>query len=107
VFLLELIVDGIVEVWFSFMQLIVPNKAFGKVTRIVLKILTWIFSCLLLFVMLLGVLLGIITMISDDVDTHSISSFVWNYMVFLPLGISAVQIIFGFIVCLIERRKEK
>lgn len=97
-FPLELLVDGIIEGWLFLMEWIIPERYISRTFRIILKIFVWIFSALLLFVMLLGVF----AIISDDVYTKQIG----RYMIFIPLGISAVQILIGIIVRIISKKKK-
>ncbi len=96
-FPLELLVDGIIEGWLFLMEWIIPEKYISRTFRIVLKVFVWVFSALLLFVMFLGVF----AIISDDVYTKQIG----RYMVFIPLGISAVQILLGIIVRIISKKR--
>ena len=97
-FPLELLVDGIIEGWFYLMEWIIPERYLTRTFRIVLKVFVWIFSALLLFV----IFLGIFAIISPDPDTHLLG----KYMVFMPLGISAVQILLGIIVRVISKKKK-
>jgi len=97
-FPLELLADGIIDGWFLLMEWIVPEKYLSRRLRIVLKVFVWIFSCLLFFIMALGVF----AIISPDPDTHLLG----KYMVFIPLGISAVQILLGIIVRIISKKKK-
>jgi len=96
-FLIELIGDAIIDAWFALMQWIVPKKALGKRTRIILKVIVGFFSC----VLFLSLALGVFAIISDDPDTKQLG----RYMVFIPLGISAVQIVLGMIVRTIEKKR--
>lgn len=98
IFPLELLVDGIIEGWFSLMEWIIPERFITRTLRIVLKIFVWIFSSLLLFV----ILLGAFAIISNDPDTKQLG----RYMVFIPLGISAIQIFLGIIVRIISKKKK-
>ena len=97
-FPLELLVDGIIEGWFYLMEWIIPERYLTRTFRIVLKVFVWIFSALLLFI----IFLGIFAIISPDPDTHLLG----RYMVFVPLGISAVQILLGIIVRVISKKKK-
>lgn len=97
-FPLELLVDGIIEGWFYLMEWIIPEKYISRTFRIVLKIIVWIFSGLLFLIMGLGVF----AIISSDPDIHLLG----KYMVFVPLGISAVQILIGIIVRIISKKKK-
>ncbi len=97
-FPLELLVDGIIEGWFYLMEWIIPERYLTRTFRIVLKVFVWIFSALLLFI----IFLGIFAIISPDPDTHLLG----KYMVFMPLGISAVQILLGIIVRVISKKKK-
>ena len=97
-FPLELLVEAIVEGWFFLMEWIILERYLSRTFRTVLRILVWVFSALLLFIMLLGVF----ALISDDIYVRQIG----KYMLFIPLGISAVQIIFGIIVRIVSKRKK-
>ena len=97
-FPLELLVEAIVEGWFFLMEWIIPERYLSRTFRTILRILVWVFSALLLFIMLLGVF----ALISDDIYVRQIG----KYMLFIPLGISAVQIIFGIIVRIVSKRKK-
>ncbi len=88
-FLIELIGDAIIDAWFALMQWIIPEKMPGKHTRIILKIIVGLFTGILF----LSVVLGVFAIISDDADTKQMG----RYMVFIPLAISAVQIVVGII----------
>ncbi len=79
------------------MQWIVPEKTFSKGFRTALKIFVGIFTVILF----LSMFLGIFALVSDDKDTNRLGKF----MVFIPLGISAVQIILGIIVHYITKKK--
>lgn len=85
--LFELIGDVILDMWFAVMQWIVPEKSLGKRAQSTLKVIISVFSCLLLITMVLG----LFAIISDEVYTKQIG----RYMVFIPLGISVIQIFFG------------
>ena len=98
-FPLELLVDDIIEGWFFLMEWIIPERYLSRTFRTVLRILVWVFSALLLFIMLLG----FFALISDDIYVRQIG----KYMLFIPLGISAVQIIFGIIVRIVSKRKKE
>lgn len=89
VFLIELIGDAIVDMWFAAMQWIIPEKLLGKGVRIILKLIIGVFSFLLFITMILGVC----ALISDDPFTQQIG----RYMIFIPLGVSVIQIILGII----------
>lgn len=96
-FPLELIGDAIIDGYIYLMEMIVPEKVLGKGMRIALKIIVGIFTVLLLFMMLLG----LIALWSEDKDTRELG----KYMVFIPLGISVLQIALGIIVRMITKRK--
>lgn len=96
-FIFELIGDFIIDAWIEVMQWIVPEKSIGKIARIILKTVACIFTLLLFFTLIFG----IIAILSDDAYTHLIG----KYMVFIPLCISTVQIILGIIVHVIEKKK--
>ena len=86
----ELLFDAIIEGYFYLMQMIVPKNKFGRGLCIALKIFAGIFTCILLFIMFLGVF----ALISDDKDTRLLGI----CMVFISLAISLVQIIFGLVI---------
>jgi hypothetical protein len=90
VFLIELMIDMIIDMWFYAMERIVPEKTLSKGTRIVLKLIVSVFSLLLFMTMVLG----IFAVISDDPSTRQAG----RCMIFIPLGISAVQILLGIAV---------
>jgi len=96
--LFELIGDLLIDMWFAVMQWIVPEKILCKRTRSILKVIIGVFSCLMLITMVLG----LFAIISDDAYTKHVG----KYMIFIPLGISAIQIVLGIIVR-ITSRKEK
>ena len=98
-FLFEIIGDLLFDMWFAVMQWIIPVKMIGERARYILKIIIGIFSCLLLITMVLG----LFAIISEDTYTKQIG----KYMVFIPLGISAVQILIGIIVRSISKKKRQ
>ena len=95
---LELLVDGIIEGWLYLMEWIVPERYISRTFRIILKVFVWIISALLLFV----ILLGVFAIISDDSYIKQLGM----YMVFIPLGISAVQILLGIIFRIVSKKKK-
>ena len=97
-FPLELLVDAIIDGWFFLMEGIIPERYLSHTFRNVFRILVWVFSAFLLFVMLLGVF----AIISDDIYVKQIG----RYMLFIPLGISAVQISLGIIVRIVSKKKK-
>ncbi len=97
-FPLELLVNAIIDGWFFLMEWIIPDRYLSNTFRTVLKKLVWVFSVFLLLVMLLGVF----AIISDDTYTKQIG----RYMLFIPLGISAVQISLGIIVRIVSKKKK-
>ena len=97
-FPLELLVNAITDGWFFLMEWIIPDRYLSNTFRTVLKKLVWVFSVFLLLVMLLGVF----AIISDDTYTKQIG----RYMLFIPLGISAVQISLGIIVRIVSKKKK-
>ena len=94
--MIELIGDTIVDLWFAAMQWIIPKKLLSKGVRIVLKLLIGVFS----FLLFIAMILGVFALISDDPSTRQAG----RCMVFIPLGISAVQIILGIIVRSIAKK---
>ena len=96
--LFELIGDMLIDMWFAVMQWIVPEKKLCKLTRRILKVIIGVFSCLMLITMVLG----LFAIISDDAYTKHVG----KYMIFIPLGISAIQILIGIIVRIISKKKK-
>ena len=97
-FPLELLVDAIIEGWFYLMEWIIPERYITRTVRIVLKVFVWILSSLLFVIMFLGVF----AIISPDPDIHLLG----KYMIFIPLGISVIQILLGIIVRIISKKKK-
>ncbi len=93
---LELAVEAIVDGWFALMQWIIPEKYLGKTTRRVLKIIVSIFSTVLFITFLLGILAAALT----DATVMDL----WK-LIFIPLGISLIQIILGIIVRIFTRKR--
>lgn len=79
------------------MQLIVPEKVLSQGFRIALKIIVGIFTIILF----LSMFLGIFALISDD----EYANYIGKLMVFIPLGISAVQIILGIVFRCTKKKK--
>lgn len=96
--ILEFIVDAIIDLWFEAMLLIIPERAKSKAILTVIKILVWTFTCLLFIVM--GI--GFFGLFSNDPDTKQLA----RYMVFIPLGISGVQIVAGLIVRRFSKKRK-
>lgn len=61
--------------------------------------MVWVFVCLLFIIM--GI--GFFGLFSKDPDTKQLA----EYMVFIPLGISAVQIAAGIIVRKVSKKKKQ
>ncbi len=89
-FLLELIVDLIVDGWTELMQWIIPKKMANNKLRLVLKGIVFVVS-LLLF---LSMIFGIVAMLNPDPFTHMVG----RKILFIALGISAAQILLGILV---------
>ena len=96
-FFSELIFDGIIDSWFGLMRWIVPEKLQNEKARSVIKLVIDIFAALLM----ICVFIGLFAVISDDDYTRRIG----KYMIFIPLGISAVQILIGIIVRIAGRNR--
>ena len=97
-FPIELLFDGIIEGWLYLMQWIIPEKMQNNTVRRILEFVIEFLSILLMICMFFG----FFAIISDDYDTHQLG----KYMVFIPLGISTVQIVFGIIVKIISKKKK-
>ncbi len=95
---LEFIVDAIIDLWFEAMLLIIPERAKGKPLHKLIKIAVWTFACLLFVIM--GI--GFFGLFSNDPDTKQLA----QYIVFIPLGISGVQIIAGLIVRKLSKKRK-
>lgn len=94
--LFECLFESIVEGWFSLMQWIVPKKRFGQGTRLLLQIIIGIFSVVLLVTFVIGIF--------GALFTEATAFDLWK-LIFIPLGISVVQILIGIIVRLTTRKK--
>ena len=97
--ILEFIVDAIIDLWLEAMLLIIPERAKSKLALTIIKIVVWTFICLLFIVM--GI--GFFGLFSDDPDTKQLA----EYMVFIPLGISAVQIAAGIVLRKVSKKKKQ
>ena len=95
---LEFIVDVIIDLWFEAMLLIIPERAKSKLVHRLIKIAVWTFACLLFIVM--GI--GFFGLFSSDADTKHLA----KCMVFIPLGISGLQIIAGLIVRKLSKKRK-
>lgn len=95
-FFIELIGDLIIDGWFELMQFIIPNKMASRKLRLFLKITVYIFSIILFA----SILLGVFAIISYDEYARKIGM----YMIFIPLGISIIQILIGIIIKLMHKR---
>ena len=100
-FFIDLLFQMIIEGWLALMQWIVPGKI-NKKMRIVLKVIVLIFSMILLFFILLGVLALLISLVSGDMVVRKLSL----YLIFIPLGISLIQIIFGVVMRAVNKKKQ-
>lgn len=96
IFILDFIGDLIIEAWFELMQFIIPNKMASRKFRLLLKIIVYIFSGILYA----SIIIGVFAIINSDEYTRKIGM----YMVFIPLGISIVQILIGILVKLKHKR---
>ena len=94
---LELIIELIADSWFSAMQWIVPEKYLGKAARVILFIIVAILSAILLVIFLVGIFAVLFT---ED----TLADF-WAF-IFIPLGISIIQILCGIIVRKTAKRKK-
>ncbi|MBE7064420.1 MAG: hypothetical protein E7384_01220 [Ruminococcaceae bacterium] len=99
-FFLDLIVDMIIYGWLELMQWIIPKKI-NKKAQIALKVIVWIVSIILLFFILLGVFGLLISLISSDLVVRKLSL----YFIFIPLGISLIQIIFGIVIRAVKNKR--
>ncbi len=98
-FPLELLVEGIIDGWFYLMEWIIPEKYISKKLQGFLRFLVWTFCAILLCAMMVGI--G--CFLSDDADTKQVG----KHLIFIVLGISTVQIIFGIIVRTVSKKKDK
>ncbi len=96
-FSIEVIVDDMIEGCFQLMTWIVPQKMRSNTLRIILKVIVSIWTVFLFLTMILG----IFAIISSDPETHRYG----QYMVFIPLGICAIQIVVGIIVKISIKKK--
>lgn len=93
----ELLFEVVIEGWFYLMQLIIPKSMQNKTVRIILKLTVGVFS----FLLALCMLLSFFDLISDDYYTHLLG----KYLLFFPLGLSIIQIVFGIIVRIRSKNK--
>lgn len=92
----ELIFDLIIEGWLSLMLWILPKKTFSIGLYIVLNILVAVYSAILLVMFVIGILAA--------VTTEATVFDLWK-LIFLPLGLSVTQIVFGIVVrCIVKKR---
>ena len=92
----DLLFVFIVDGYFQLMQMIVPDKSITTGTRIILKVIVYIFSIAVLVVFILGVLAALLTE-ATVLD-------LWK-LIFIPLGIVVIQILLGLIIRCITRKK--
>ena len=95
--LFELVIEIIFDGYIDLMQMIVPNNHLSKGLRIFIKIIVHIFSILLLITFHIGLLEALLTE-ATVID-------LW-IPIFIPLGISLLQILLGFIVRHTKRKKQ-
>lgn len=93
---IELIFEEILEGWFILMCWIVPTRHLGQKSRVAIKIIIGIFSFALFLIFTIGVLGAALT--------EATVMDLWK-PIFIPLGISILQIAVGLIVRLIARKK--
>ena len=97
-FFLEFLFDSILEGWLHLMGWIVPEERLKPVHAFLLQIGVMIFSAILIFVFLFGVFVVAVA----DVPLKDF----W-IPIFLPLGISALQIGAGIILRISARIKSR
>lgn len=85
----EALFDFILNGWISLMQLIVPDKRITRGASIALKSIILVFSTVLLFIFIMGLLAAIFT----EATVFEL----WKF-IFIPLGIGLAQILLGVIV---------
>ncbi len=90
--LFELIIGG----WFELMQWIVPDKYISRGLKIALKIVVGVFSAVVFIILIIGLLAALLT----EATVFDL----WK-LIFIPLGISIVQILWGVIVRCITNKK--
>jgi hypothetical protein len=93
---IELIFEEILEGWFTLMCWIVPTRHLGQKSRVAIKIIIGIFSFALFLIFTIGVLGAALT--------EATVMDLWK-PIFIPLGISILQITVGLIVRVIARKK--
>lgn len=92
----EFIAEFIINGYVSLMQQIIPERHTGKLARSLLKAIVAIFSAVLFSVFLIGILIAAFT--------EATVMNLWK-LIFIPLGISLVQIILGIILRIVTRKK--
>lgn len=96
--LIELIFDAIIEGYLALMSLFLPEEKLSKASGCLLDIAVKAFAMILLIIMGVGVVFGFL----DDPELRNIG----RYMIFVPLAIIAVQIVFGIVMRIVTRRKK-
>ncbi len=97
--LLEFIGDLVVDGYAALMCMILPQKRISEKARFVWELVIEVFAVLLL----LSILFGIVLLFNDE----PVARHVGRYMIFVPLGISAVQIAAGILVRLLVHKRKK
>lgn len=89
----EILIEGIIELfghcYIKLMQLIVPKKAVTEKTKKVVKVIASVNAAILAITLVIGLILTI----QEDPDICAVG----GYMVYIPLGIIALQIVLGII----------
>lgn len=91
----ELIFDLIIEGWFSLMQWVVPKKTISTGFCTAFKILIGIYSAILMVIFIIGILCAIAT----ELTVFDL----WK-LIFIPLGLSVIQIVLGIVVRCITKK---
>lgn len=97
-FLIEFVFDSVLEIWVELTTMFIPEEKLKPVHFLLLQAAAILFSGILLFVFLFGVIV---------VATTEVTLEEFWAPVFIPLGISVLQIAVGICLRVSSRRKNK
>lgn len=91
------IIDCLDFIYEELMLMILPNKKISPIVHAILELTITAFSglCIVSF------FLGLIMQINDD----SFTRYIGRYLIFIPLGLSVLQIVLGVVVKIRSKRK--
>jgi len=92
----EFLFDLIIDAWLTLLQLIIPEKYFGKIFAFILQLLIGILSCILLVILIIGLLAAAFT----EATVFDL----WK-LIFIPLDILFLQVILGITIRITTKNK--